>query len=205
MKTSDGFLCSARPKAIVSSLVAVIGCVGHAEFEAGRLTRHFISSLSTVGSAGRGGSSPSVQLATLPLADAISRVAAKPGALKTPFLLYQRHLQYNCYPIYLGRQPPRPQGQRLYPHHRRLDERPKCYRPDYDTNNVCHVVAVRRHVADATSVPTSVLVSFKRAREGLRDELALEIAFRRSRGRLAGGNCEDIDELEHKVSWESAA
>lgn len=67
------------------------------------------------------------------------------------------------------------------------------------------MVAVGRDVAESATIPASVLVSFESAREGLRDQLALELALGRTRWRLAGSDRKDIHKHEHKVSWEGTA
>lgn len=69
--------------------------------------------------------------------------------------------------------------QRLDPHHSRLDEAPERHHPNNDTDDVSNIVSILSDIAEATTVAAAVFVSFERARERLRNEVAFEeLGFR---------------------------
>jgi hypothetical protein len=97
--------------------------------------------------------------------------------------------------------PPRPQRQRLYSHHRRLNIHPECHYPNHNAQHVGNVVSVRRDVADASSFDTSMLFSFKSAGKRLRDEGSLQTSLERIGRWDASRRGEHVDSLEYKVAW----
>lgn len=100
---------------------------------------------------------------------------------------------------------PRPQRQRLYPHHRWLDVSPECHYSNQDAEHVDNVIPVSRHVAQASAIYTTVLFRFESTRKRLRDKGP----FQSGLGRLDGWDAcrlrEHVDSLEHKVAWECSA
>lgn len=101
---------------------------------------------------------------------------------------------------------PCPHRQGLYPHHGGLNVSPESDYTDHNTQNIHNIISVRRDIADATSLNTSVLLWLKSTGEGLRNQRTLEeISFRWVGWRYACCCSEHIDGFEDKVAREGAA
>lgn len=74
-----------------------------------------------------------------------------------------------------------------------------------NAEEVDRVVAVTNGLTSATSVLATLFLSLHRAREGLRDQRALEKGWVVVSRWIAGRSGEDIDQLEDKVTGERAA
>ena len=101
---------------------------------------------------------------------------------------------------------PRPHRQGLYPHHGGLNVPPESDHTNHNTQNIHNIISVRRDIADATSLNTSVLLWLKSTGEGLRYQRTLEeISFGWVGWRYACCCSEHIDGFEDKVARERAA
>lgn len=106
----------------------------------------------------------------------------------------------------LGRYPPSPQRQGLYPHNGRLDISPERNHTNDNTQYIYDIVPISGDIAHATAVNAAMLVALESARERLSDKRALEeIGFGRDRGRSAGSGGEHVDGFEDEEAGECAA
>jgi hypothetical protein len=85
-----------------------------------------------------------------------------------------------------------------------LDKAPESHYTNDDAEYVYNVIAIGGDVASSTSIDANVAVIFEGAREGLGDQVALEV------GRWDGSgctscSCEHVDEFEDEEAGESAA